>query len=240
MAESIKGRLVILRHGQTGHNVQHLMTGQMDVPLTPEGEEQAREAGRLLSPIIFDKVYCSTLSRAFNTAALALEHAETQIRLMNADGTWQIEKRREIIEQHSGDFTGRNHKTDPDVLAWQRTYDTPLPGGESDREVVERVGAFYQNEIVPRMKRGETVLVVAHAGVLRAFDIVLGFEDIPEDGIWTTRKKKRVPNATPLVVDFEDGRITGSYHIDNARELEAANQNIPPDVKSAKKPSNNP
>jgi 2,3-bisphosphoglycerate-dependent phosphoglycerate mutase len=239
MTESIKGRLVILRHGQTGHNVQHLMTGQLDVPLSEAGEEQAREAGRLLSPIIFDKVYSSTLSRAFNTAALALKHAETQIRLMNEDGTWQIEQRSEIIEQHSGDFTGRNHKTDPDVLAWQRTYDTPLPGGESDRQVVERVNAFYQNEILPRMKQGETVLVVAHAGVLRAFDIVLGFEDIPEDGIWTARKKKRIPNATPLVVEFENGQITGSYHIDNAKELEAANQNNPPAEKSAKNPSKN-
>ena len=111
MKKPITAKLVILRHGQTDYNKHHLMTGQADVPLNEAGEKQAIDAGRLLSGMRFDKVYASTLSRAFNTAALALTSAGI---------TAEIEKRHEIIEVHTGAFTGRSHRTDPEILAWKR------------------------------------------------------------------------------------------------------------------------
>ncbi len=205
-----KATLVILRHGQTKYNKKHLMTGQEDVPLTKEGERQAKEAGRLLNVFRFDHVYSSTLSRAFNTAALALEHSGNHEHLRDASGQWKIKKRYEIVEQHTGDFTGRCHKTDPEIVNWQRTYEVPLPGGESDWQVVDRVAAFYESEVLPRLKRGENVLIVAHAGVVRAFDVVLGVAKKPEK--W---EKKKVPNASPIVFDYSNGRITGFTCIEN-------------------------
>lgn len=223
-----KGKLVIGRHGQTHHNIQNLMTGQLDVPLTEEGEEQGREMGRIMRSLIFNKVYSSTLVRAFNTAALALEHSGSNDHFRRANGAWDIEQRKEIMEVDSGDFTGRNHKTDPEILNWKRTYETPLPGGESDRQVVERVERFYRDYILPRLEKGENVLVVAHAGILRAFDIVLGLEVIPQGGIWST--KKRIPNATPTVYEYEDGILVKHYQLENSRVRppDAANQNTPP------------
>src|SRR5438105_4214488 len=104
-----RGTLVICRHGQTDYNVAHLMTGTRDISLNADGEKQAREAGKLISVFHFDKAYSSTLSRAFNTAAMALESSGTNDQLKKPDGTWDIEKRKEIIELDTGDFTGRNH-----------------------------------------------------------------------------------------------------------------------------------
>ncbi|MBI1214871.1 MAG: hypothetical protein GC185_03515 [Alphaproteobacteria bacterium] len=238
--EKQKGKLVLFRHGQTEYNKKHLMTGQTDVPLTEVGEEQAREAGLLIKGIKFDKAFSSTLSRAFNTAALALEKSETNDHLKNPDGSWNIEQRREVIETDVGDFAGRNHKEEPELLAWERHYHEPMPNGESDKQAVDRVRAFFEQELLPRMERGETVLVVSHAGIMRAFDFVLGLEDepgSPTHDIWMP--KKRIPNATPLVIEYEDGQITHSYLIENPKELEAANQNKKPNP-PAKKRGNGP
>lgn len=232
----VRGTLVICRHGETDYNVKHLMTGTRDIPLNANGEEQAREAGRLISVFHFDKAYSSTLSRAFNTAALALESSGTNAQLKKADGSWDIEKRKEIIELDTGDFTGRNHKTDPEILAFERHYERPLPNGESDQQVVARVQKFYDEEVLPRMARGETVLVVSHSGIMRAFDIVLGLREPPKNnkGQWT--KKTRVPNATPTVVEYENGKIAHHYHIGNDKVAPAANENAKPAPAPKKEP----
>lgn len=220
-----KATLVIFRHGETDYNVNHLMTGQRDIPLNATGVEQAKEAGRLLSGVRFDKVFASDLSRSFNTAAYALEASGSHLHLLAADGTWTMEKRKEISEVDTGDFTGRSHRNDPEIQQWKRRYDLPLPNGESDKQAVARVGDFYRAEVLPRLEKGENVLVVVHAGIVRAFDMVLGFEDIPQDGIAHTGNKRRIPNATPLVVEFENGAISHSYYLENPKEIAAANQN---------------
>lgn len=220
---SVTGRLVIFRHGQTPYNKAHLMTGIADVPLTELGQAQAADAGRAIAHLRFDKVFASTLSRAFNTAALALEAAGTQEHLRHDDGSFMISKSKDIVELDTGDFTGRCHKTDPEIVNWGRVYDVPLPNGESSKQVVERVGRFFDEKLRPRLARGETVLVVVHAGIVRAFDIVLGIEPVPADG--QEMPKRPVPNASPALFEFTDGVLTSSSQLD----IPPANNNTPPD-----------
>lgn len=211
-----KAKLVLLRHGQTRYNVGHLMTGRHDAPLTSKGKEQARAAGALIRDLGIDKVYSSPLSRAFNTAALALKAA--RIRL-------PVEKRHEIIETDAGDFTGRSYREDPEILAHGGAHDKPMPNGESDKDVVTRVRAFYEAEVLPRLVRGENVMIVAHSGVLRAFDIVLGIDAEPADG-QPRGSTRRVPNAAPAIYDYEDGVMTGFRYVENPKALpHAANRN---------------
>lgn len=206
-----KGKLVLFRHGQTPYNKLHYMTGLHDVPLTEEGEEQARDAGRKMEGITFDYAYASTLMRAFNTASLALDQTTTNEKLRNPDGTWNIEKRVEIVEADSGDFTARNKLTDPEILAFPHKYDIPLPNGESDKQMVERVKKFYDEELMPRIERGETVLVVSHSGIMIAFEIVAGIKPVPEGDIWSNRQG--IPNASPVVFEYEDGKLTNNYQL---------------------------
>lgn len=230
-----KGTLVIFRHGQTDFNKNHLMTGKLDVPLTAMGEEQAREAGRLIEGMSFDHAYSSTLSRAFNTAALALGQTTSNDHLKKADGTWHIVRDADIIEVDAGDFAGRNHKTDPEIVNFKRAFDRPVPGGESQKQAVERVGRFFENEVLPKLERGENVLVVCHAGIVRAFDFVLGTEKVPADG-GGNPNKKRIPNATPTVYEYEDGKLVRFFQIDNQKEIDAANENKSAPVKKARPP----
>jgi 2,3-bisphosphoglycerate-dependent phosphoglycerate mutase len=203
MAQKTVGNLVILRHGETEYNVKKLMTGQREVPLTQNGEDQAKEAGTYIRHIRFDKVYSSPLSRAFNTAAMALKSSLTQNHLRNEDGTWKIEKRTEITELDAGDFTGRAWKVDPEIVAWSRVYDVKLPNGESDKDVVDRVRKFFNAEVLPRLKRGENVLIASHSGTVHAFDIVLGVVPEPKSG--EVPPKSKVPNAAPVLHVYEDG-----------------------------------
>lgn len=201
MTKAKGGRMILMRHGQTEYNNQHRMTGQLDVPLTQAGEEQARAAGRLLAPFNIDKVYASTLSRAFNTAALALKSA--------GKVDMEIECRTEIIELDTGDFTGRCHKIDPEIQAFGRGYDRRLPGGESTKDVVERLEKFFNSEVMPRLQRGETVLIVAHAGVVRAFDYMLGLREKDQSSV----VKGSISNAEPVLFTYKNGKLTGAAPI---------------------------
>ena len=225
---TITGTLVLIRHGQTDYNAAHRMTGQRDIPLNSIGEAQAGEAGRVVSIFQFDKVYSSNLGRAFNTAALALDAAGDQPKVRKPDGTWDIEQRREVAELDTGDFTGRVHRTDPEILAFRRAFNAPLPNGESDAMVVARVKKFFEDELQPRLARGETVLVVSHSGTMQAFNVALGITEAPEGD--AAPKRTRIPNATPTVVEYTDGVMTRHYQIENKKELEAAaaNQNKRP------------
>jgi 2,3-bisphosphoglycerate-dependent phosphoglycerate mutase len=67
-------RLVLLRHGESTWNLENRFTGWTDVDLTPKGEEEAREAGRLMADEGFDFgiVHTSVLLRAIRTADLTL------------------------------------------------------------------------------------------------------------------------------------------------------------------------
>jgi 2,3-bisphosphoglycerate-dependent phosphoglycerate mutase len=75
--------LVLLRHGQSEWNLENRFTGFKDVDLTPEGEREAKDAGKKLyrSGIKFDDVFSSTLKRANKTAKLALDNAGQSERL---------------------------------------------------------------------------------------------------------------------------------------------------------------
>ncbi len=217
-------KLVLLRHGQTPDNVAHINTGHRDVPLTEVGTEQARAAGGLIKDIVFDKVFCSPLIRAFNTASLALE---------TAGQNTPIEKHRDIIEGDDGDLTGRGSKDPFCVDYYQRsTYDMAPPGGESQKQLVARVKKFYEEVVMPCLERGENVLVTAHCGTIRAFDVAMGLSPVPVDGEpW--KNLRPVPNAGPEVHEYESGVLKKSYAFenlvttieDNKQKQPAANNN---------------
>jgi 2,3-bisphosphoglycerate-dependent phosphoglycerate mutase len=165
--------LVLVRHGQSEWNLQNLFTGWKDVALTEKGIEEARLAGRKLKAqgIRFDLAFTSMLKRAQHTLDLVLEE-------MGQTGISVI-KDQALNERDYGDLVGMN-KDDArkrwgkeQVHIWRRSYDIPPPGGESLRDTAARVLPYYITEILPRVLRGERVLVAAHGNSLRALVMVL-------------------------------------------------------------------
>jgi 2,3-bisphosphoglycerate-dependent phosphoglycerate mutase len=165
--------LVLLRHGQSDWNLKNLFTGWRDVDLTEKGIDEARAAGRKLKAqgLRFDVAFTSKLVRAQRTLDLVLEEmAQTSIPVL---------KDQALNERDYGDLAGLN-KDDArakwgaeQVLLWRRSYDVAPPGGESLKDTAARVLPYYIQDILPRVLRGENVIVVAHGNSLRGLVMVL-------------------------------------------------------------------
>jgi 2,3-bisphosphoglycerate-dependent phosphoglycerate mutase len=88
-------------------------------------------------------------------------------------------KDRALNERDYGDLVGLN-KDDArvkwgaeQVQMWRRSYDVAPPGGESLKDTAARVLPYYIQEMLPRVLRGDNVLVSAHGNSLRALVMVL-------------------------------------------------------------------
>jgi len=165
--------LVLVRHGQSDWNLRNLFTGWRDVDLTEQGVKEAREAGRKLKAqgITFDVAYTSALKRAQRTLDLMLaEMGQTKL---------PVFKDQALNERDYGDLSGLNKDEarkkwgEEQVHIWRRSYDIAPPGGESLKDTLARTLPYYVTEILPRVLRGERVLVAAHGNSLRALVMVL-------------------------------------------------------------------
>jgi 2,3-bisphosphoglycerate-dependent phosphoglycerate mutase len=165
--------LVLVRHGQSEWNLKNLFTGWKDPDLTPKGIEEAREGGRKLKALGlgFDCAFTSVLIRAQNTLKLMLEEIGQPNLPVSADQA--------LNERDYGDLSGLNKDDarkkwgEEQVHIWRRSYDVSPPGGESLKDTVARTLPYYCQEILPRVLRGERVLVSAHGNSLRALVMVL-------------------------------------------------------------------
>jgi len=191
--------LVLVRHGQSDWNLKNLFTGWRDVDLTDKGVAEAREAGRKLKAqgIKFDLAFTSGLIRAQRTLDLMLaELGQTTI---------PVFKDPALNERDYGDLVGLNKDDarkkwgEEQVHIWRRSYDVAPPGGESLRDTAARVLPYYIREILPRVLRGERVLVSAHGNSLRALVMVL--ERLSPEGILAREIATGVPIIYRLGAD---------------------------------------
>ncbi len=227
MAESIDffagkifamNHLILLRHGQSQWNLENRFTGWRDVDLTPQGEAEAVNAGRLIKDIHLDRVYTSTLLRARRTAQLALAEAEAagaDVGDVKGGDGWKLIEHDDLRERDYGDLVGLNKAEtaekygDEQVHLWRRGYEIKPPGGESLADVVARVRPYFETEIWPHVVAGENVLVAAHGNSLRAVLVIIGeynAEDIPSI---------ELPTGKPLVFDVEDGEKKRHYYLED-------------------------
>jgi 2,3-bisphosphoglycerate-dependent phosphoglycerate mutase len=175
--------LALVRHGESEGNAANTFTGWFDPGLTGYGREEMHAAGRRLRRLghSFDHVFTSRLRRTIDSAAL----------LVDALGCAPVAVHPaiELNERDYGQLAGLNKDEarrrwgDEQVRIWRRSYAVPPPGGESLRDVVARVAPYYLHSILPRVLRGEPVLVVAHGNVLRALTMIV--EAVEPDTIQT-------------------------------------------------------
>ncbi|CAK7258712.1 MULTISPECIES: 2,3-bisphosphoglycerate-dependent phosphoglycerate mutase [Shinella] len=169
----MSGTLVLVRHGQSEWNLKNLFTGWRDPDLTALGVEEAKTGGKAIAEtgIKFDVAFTSDLSRAQKTLSLILDE-------IGQPGLETI-RDQALNERDYGDLSGLNKDDarakwgEEQVHIWRRSYDVPPPGGESLRDTGARVWPYYLTEILPRVLRGEKVLVAAHGNSLRSLVMVL-------------------------------------------------------------------
>lgn len=187
--------LVLVRHGQSTYNLENRFTGEVDVPLTPRGREEARAAGQKLKDIPFAHAFTSVLQRAIETLRIILEEAHQQQLPITCD--------RALNERNYGRLEGRNKAEvakeygNEQVAIWRRSFSVRPPGGESLSDTAARVIPYYQKNIAPLLGKGENILVVAHGNSLRALMMYLGKiseEDIPHIDLPTGAPRRYILN----------------------------------------------
>ena len=214
--------LILLRHGQSEWNAKNLFTGWVDVRLTEQGRSEAERAGELLaeSGVQPDVLHTSVLSRAIQTANIALE---------TADRMWiPVRRSWRLNERHYGALQGLDKAEtlqkygEEQFMQWRRSFDTPPPAlddasewsqaddpryrdidGERPvteclKDVIERLIPYWEGEVLPDLRAGKTTLITAHGNSLRA--LVKHLEGISDDAIAALN----IPTGMPLVYEISD------------------------------------
>jgi 2,3-bisphosphoglycerate-dependent phosphoglycerate mutase len=194
--------LVLVRHGQSEWNALGLWTGQEDVSLTDQGKLEARNAAEHLREITLHKAHTSSLSRAQQTLEEikgALSHTELETVHHAA-----------LNERHYGDYQAKNKWEIKDQIGdeaftnLRRTWDYPVPNGETLKDVHSRVLPYYEEHILDDLKEGKNIIVAAHGNSLRA--LMKHLDEIDDD------KVHELEIGTGEVVVYEisdEGRVIG-------------------------------
>lgn len=214
--------LILLRHGNSLWNQQNLFTGWVDVRLSEQGTGEAIRAGELLAEaeLLPDIVHTSVLTRAIQTADLALERAD---RLwIDVKRSWRLNERHygalqgldkaETLEKYGADqfqLWRRSFDVPPPVLAddaeWSQVGDPryeglgdQLPRTECLKDVIDRMLPYWESDISDDLRAGKTVLVTAHGNSLRA--LVKHLDGISDQDI----AELNIPTGIPLVYELGD------------------------------------
>jgi 2,3-bisphosphoglycerate-dependent phosphoglycerate mutase len=236
--------LVLLRHGESEWNAKGLFTGWVDVGLSEAGKQEAVSGGRLLeeSGIRPDTVHTSVLTRAIQTAHLALE--EAGLLWLPVKRTWRLNERHYGALQGKDKAATRQEFGDEQFMLWRRSYDVPPPPIADDdplsqsgdvryaqlppearprteclKDVVGRMLPYWYDAVVPELSDGKTALVVAHGNSLRA--LVKHLDQIGDDAIAALN----IPTGIPLVYELDDAfrpEVPGGRYLDPEAAAEAA------------------
>ncbi|TCD16052.1 2,3-bisphosphoglycerate-dependent phosphoglycerate mutase [Oricola cellulosilytica] len=171
----MSGTMVLVRHGQSEWNKKNLFTGWKDPDLTELGIEEAETGAKALKDygIKFDIAFTSVLVRAEKTCQIILDGiGQSDLETIHDQA---------LNERNYGDLAGLNKDDarakwgEEQVHIWRRSYDVPPPGddGESLKDTGARVWPYYMTDILPRVLRGQKVLVAAHGNSLRAMVMIL-------------------------------------------------------------------
>ena len=188
-------QLVLIRHGESQWNKENRFTGWIDIPLSPKGEEEAKNAGEKIKGMHFDKAFTSMLQRAIRTFEIAAQTAGFKHLI--------AEKDEALNERMYGDLQGLNKDEcrakfgEEQVHVWRRSYDIPPPRGESLKDTAERVLPYYHKRIEPMLKDGKNLLIVAHGNSLRA--LIMYLENLSGEEI----VKVEIPTGVPILYELD-------------------------------------
>src|SRR5262245_13645652 len=142
-------QVYLARHGETEWSLSGQHTGRTDIPLTPRGEDNARQLGQRLLGLSFALVLTSPLQRARRTCELAGFGAHAVVEP-------------DLMEWNYGDYEGKKtseiRQSRPDWFLFR----DGCPGGESPEQVGLRA-----DRVIARLRAASDVVVFAHGHILR-------------------------------------------------------------------------
>ncbi len=232
-------KVVLIRHGESVWNKENRFTGWTDVDLTEKGVEEAHKAGKLLREkgFHFEKAYTSYLKRAVKTLNILLD--EMDLDWIPVEKTWRLNEKHYGMLQGLNKAETAEKYGDDQVLIWRRSYDVPpaplakdderspfkearykgveadlLPLTESLKDTVERILPYWNETIVPEMKKYNEVVVAAHGNSLRG--IIKHLKNISNEDIVSLN----LPTGIPYVFEFDDNmNLQKDYFLGDPEEI---------------------
>ncbi len=219
----MSAKLILVRHGQSAWNLQNLFTGWYDVDLTERGRQEALLAGRELERERLEPriAFTSLLKRAIRTLWLMLDATDRM--WLPVEASWRLNERHYGALQGLDKAQTVARHGEAQVRIWRRSYDIPppplspddprhprfdvryadldpslLPASESLKDTLARVLPFWETRIVPELRAGNTVLVVAHGNSLRA--LVKMLDGMSESAIVDFN----IPTGIPMLYELDD------------------------------------
>lgn len=239
-------KLVLIRHGESQWNMENRFTGWTDVDLSEKGVIEAKEAGKILKEdnFDFDICYTSYLKRAIHTLNYVLDELDRQ--WLPIVKTWKLNERHYGALQGLNKAETAKKYGEEQVKIWRRSFDIQppvldiednrnpakqpaylhedirnMPLTESLKDTIARVVPYFEDEIHPRINRGERVLIAAHGNSLRA--LVKYFENISDDDIVSVN----IPTGIPLVYEFSDDfKVVDKYYLGDADAINKKMQSV--------------
>jgi broad specificity phosphatase PhoE len=179
-------KLILTRHGQTFANEKNLYEGFGNSKLNVIGTQQAKSVGKLLKDFSITKVYASPRIRCIQT----LEAIKDENISINNDNIEYLEA---LAETNFGLWEGKDYRTISKEFAklWNdfiEDYSSfTFPQGESTKEFYDRCTKAIKY-IIKTSNKEDTVLVVAHSGVIRV--ILCYLLDIGQKGFYYIKPKQ--------------------------------------------------
>jgi 2,3-bisphosphoglycerate-dependent phosphoglycerate mutase len=247
-------KLVLLRHGQSIWNLENRFTGWTDVDLSAQGLQEAQQAGKWLKDggYSFDMAYTSVLKRAIRTLWLVLD--ELDLMWIPVVCSWQLNERhygglQGLNKRETAEKFGMEQ-----VHTWRRGYDTPppaldpkdrrhpkfdpryhdlkpheLPATESLKITLDRVLPYWEQTIVPGLRKGKRMIIAAHGNSLRA--LVKHLDNISDEEI----TELNIPTGIPLVYELDDRlQALDHYYLGDPEIVQAATNAVAGQLHAAK------
>lgn len=216
-------KIFLVRHGESIWNKENRFAGWSDVPLTEKGIEEARSAGRVLKEkgCDFDIAYTSVLIRSKDTLKyIILEMEDKEIEIIES---WKLNERHYGALQGVNRDEAKKIYGEEQVQLWRRSvYETPpmitkdderypgnddkykdlnedeIPLAENLADTIKRVSDYYENEIEPKIKEGNNILIVAHGNSLRA--LIKYLDNLSDEEIM----KIELKTGAPVCYELDD------------------------------------
>ena len=154
--------LYLVRHGYSVANDQKFFAGNSDVELSDIGKQQAKlVSDYILNNLKIDKIYSSSLSRAYDTIFQVGEGFNLPIIKNTAfneiyGGEWEMLTFEQVLSNYYSDF-----------ICWKNNiYESRCTGGEGFKDVITR--AYSELKKIAENNNGKNILIGTHAGVIRA------------------------------------------------------------------------
>lgn len=158
--------LILVRHGKSIWNELGLWTGCTDVELHDQGKLDAKKMALCLIKSHINLVFTSKLKRAKDTAKLILD--ELHLKNMPIIETEALNERDYGVHTGKNKWEVKKEVGEEEFQRIRRDWNHPIPGGETLKDVHDRVVPYFKNQILPKLKEGKNILIAAHGNSLRA------------------------------------------------------------------------